>query len=133
MVVVDTNVLVHFMFEDEKSPWTRSLRFEDAQWILPELWRHEFLNVLATISKSGRDSLVVLTATWIRAEGLFNTCERKGNAVAALEMAASLSISGYDAQFLTLARQLGTVLVTEDRELLKKAPHLTRPLSYYQT
>jgi predicted nucleic acid-binding protein len=40
----------------------------------------------------------------------------------ALRLAVSTPVSGYDAQFVSLAHALGVPLVTEDKELLKNFP-----------
>lgn len=45
-----------------------------------------------------------------------------------LSLAKEISVSAYDATYLVLAKRLNTVLVTEDKELLTKAPNLTKPL-----
>ncbi len=37
-------------------------------------------------------------------------------------------VSAYDGTYLVLAQELGTVVVTQDKELLVKAPGLTKPL-----
>ena len=132
MVVVDTNVVVALLVQGPKMPWSRKLREQEPHWSVPELWRHEMLNVLATMERGKVFPRIALESIWKLAYGMLAPCERGLDYLAALEMAASLSISGYDAQFLTLARQMGTVLVTEDKALLRKAPHLTRPLSDFK-
>lgn len=45
-----------------------------------------------------------------------------------LNLAKGLDISAYDACYLTLAKERNIILVTADRELLTKAPDLTKPL-----
>ncbi len=47
----------------------------------------------------------------------------------ALDLAADLSISAYDARFLVAARMEGVKLVTEDAKLRAAAPKLTRSLA----
>jgi len=42
-----------------------------------------------------------------------------------LTLAIEKNISAYDAQYITLAKELGVYCVTEDTRLLKKFPNLT--------
>ncbi len=48
--------------------------------------------------------------------------EHEPSAERAIELAAEHRISGYDAQFVAAALELGVVCVTEDRELQNRLP-----------
>jgi len=51
VIVVDVNVVVHLLTGSGKHVAARSLWERDQNWCLPALWRHEFLNVLATLTR----------------------------------------------------------------------------------
>lgn len=122
MIVVDTNVVAYFFIEGEKTESARTLWEEEPQWILPPLWRHEFLNVVATYCRAGNMSAIDAEALWLNAVQLLGDSERIVDHVAALQLAISFRISAYDAQFVSLAKSVGGVLVTEDKTLIKTFP-----------
>lgn len=47
MIVVDTNILAHLYIENERTPLAQAVHTKDRSWIVPALWRHEILNILA--------------------------------------------------------------------------------------
>jgi predicted nucleic acid-binding protein len=48
---------------------------------------------------------------------------------AVFRSALDLGLSAYDAEFVVLARALGTPLVTEDHQILEAAPGVAVPLA----
>lgn len=58
MIVVDVNVVVYFFIEGERTTAARELMAHDADWRLPPLWRHEYLNVLATLTREGHATMI---------------------------------------------------------------------------
>ena len=70
----------------------------------------------------------------IVAEGVYNQMlavlrsqEKDPDPSVVLSLVEEYGISGYDAQFVALAIEFGVSLYTQDRELLKKFPKVTRP------
>lgn len=131
MIVVDVNVVVYFLIEGEKTASARNLRRRDPDWRLPALWRHEYLNVLATFAREGGATVAEARTLWRRGLGLFAAREQSVDMESALALAAENRISAYDAQYITLARRLQTVCVTEDRRLLGQFPALTRSMQVF--
>lgn len=128
MIVVDVNVVAYYVIEGEKTALARELMQREPDWRLPELWRHEYLNVLATYARQGGATLEQARVLWRRAVELFGPREQATDAQAALALAIQASVSAYDGQYLALAQRLGTVLVTEDRRLLKAFPAIARTM-----
>jgi predicted nucleic acid-binding protein len=89
---------------------------------VPLLWRHEFLNILATYAKAGGASLEEVQTLWNEASNLAGPGEHDVDMMEALELAVRGGISAYDAQYVALAQQLGVPLVTEDRRLREAFP-----------
>ena len=52
MIVVDTNVIAYVLIEGDKTALAQQVAKKDPDWKVPPLWRHEFLNVLATSAYS---------------------------------------------------------------------------------
>jgi predicted nucleic acid-binding protein len=133
VIVVDVNVVAYFLVEGEKTASARDLLRRDPDWRLPALWRHEFLNVLATFAREGGATIAEARTLWRWGVELFGHREQSVDMESALVLAAENRISAYDAQYIALARQLQTVCVTEDRRLLKIFPALTRAMQTFGT
>lgn len=129
MIVVDVNVIAYFFIEGDKTTSARDLARRDPDWRLPALWRHEYLNVLATFVREGGATAAEGRALWRRSVELLSPGEQGVDMEAALVIAAENRISAYDAQYIALARQLQTILVTEDRRILRTFPTLARAMS----
>ena len=128
MIVVDTNVIAYLLIEGDRTNPARSLWRDDPDWRVPPLWRHEFLNVLATFARHSGADLADTTQLWTRAVDAIGPGEIEVDMSAALELAVTTQISAYDAQIITLARRLSVPLVTEQKKLRNTFPNLTMPL-----
>ncbi|MFP4607436.1 MAG: type II toxin-antitoxin system VapC family toxin [Thiohalospira sp.] len=123
MIVVDVNVIVHLLTDTDRHPLAMRIYGQEQQWRVPPLWRHEMLNILATMTRNdvldGRSAGTL----WHNALGLFTPREQQPAMDQALEIAIEHGISAYDAQYVTLAMGLDTLLVSEDRKLQQRLPH----------
>jgi predicted nucleic acid-binding protein len=122
LIVVDTNVVAYLLIEGDRSAQAQQLWTIDPEWHLPVLWRHEFLNTLATLTKTGRAELDQVQEVWTGAVTLLSFGERDVEMPQALELAVRHRISAYDAQYVALAASLGVPLITEDQKLLRAFP-----------
>ena len=122
MIVVDTNVISYLLVEGEPTASAQKLWGLDSDWRVPSLWRHEFLNVLATLAKAGGLDLEDAQEIWRTALDLFSPCEEDANLADALRLAVRAGVSAYGAQYVALARHLEVPLVTEDRRLRTRVP-----------
>ncbi len=128
MIVVDVNVVAYFFINGEKTALARELLRREPDWRLPALWRHEYLNVLATFVRQGGAAIAEGQMLWRRGIELLGPREEGVEMESALVLAAEHRISAYDAQYIALARQLKTLCVTEDQRLLKAFPESTRTM-----
>ena len=131
MIVVDVNVVAYFLVEGEKTAAARDLLRRDPDWRLPALWRHEYLNVLATFAREGGATIAEARTLWPRGVDLFGSREQGMDMESALIVATENRISAYDAQYIALAQKRQTICVTEDRRLLKRFPALTRTMQAF--
>ena len=122
MIVVDTNLIVHFFANGDNSELAGRILVMDPGWSAPLLWRSEFRN---TLVKCVRGELI----EWSDAFQIMTEAESlmAGNEYAVvsgdvLSLAASSACSAYDAEFVVLARELGVPLVTTDKQLLEGFP-----------
>jgi len=128
MVVVDTNVLAYLLIEGDRSREAHALFARDPDWRSEAFLLVEFSNLLATYVRGGAlapsQAGRLLAEAESRMRGLLNVPHAR-----ALDVAAELSVSAYDARFIAAAQALGARLVTEDARLRAAAPALTRSLA----
>jgi hypothetical protein len=53
VIDADTNLVAYLLIDGDATPQARAAWQKDPDWILPPLWRSEFLNVLATSVRHG--------------------------------------------------------------------------------
>lgn len=125
MIVADTNLIANLILKQDQTETAQEVYRHDPEWVTPELWRHEFLNVLANYLRFDHVQPERLALAWQSANTLFANSARQPDMLLALKLAGERNISAYDAQYLTLAQTLNLPLVTEDRKLRQAAPDLT--------
>lgn len=124
MIIADTNLVSYLLIEGEQTPAARDVRRRDPDWVLPPLWRSEFLSVLTTAVRSEVIDEGQALSVWWSAQELFSGREQEPNGELVLAAALEHSISAYDAHFIVLATDLGVPLVTGDEDLAKRCPNL---------
>jgi predicted nucleic acid-binding protein len=120
-------------FPSAHSSSAASLHEKDPIWEAPLLWKSEFLNVLSLYYRKRlinyQESLTALDF----AERLIGSREHQVAARAIIDTFVSSSCSSYDCQFVVLARQLGTKLITYDKKLIGEFPGIAlTPDSYLE-
>ena len=133
MIVADTNLIVQLTLKLAQTEQAQSVYSRDPVWIMPELWRHEYLNVLANYLRFDNKPREVLINAWQGAAKLFENSVQPVDMEFALELAGDLNITAYDAQYLSLAKTSRVKLVTEDRKLRNAAPGLTSSMKEFLT
>jgi predicted nucleic acid-binding protein len=129
MLVIDTNVLVYLLIAGDRTQSAQILYAADDDWHTESFALVELSNVLATACRTRGLAQVRAARVLESAEQLLRDRLHTVAHAAALSLAASLSISAYDARFLALAQQLGSPLVTEDVRLRMVAPDWTRSIA----
>lgn len=122
MIVVDVNVVAYLLIQGESTAFAQAVWHRDPDWYVPLLWRHEYLNVLATYVKAGGATLEEVEALWGDAARLLAPGEREVHMESALALAAKRGISAYDAQYVVLSAALRVPLITADRRLRQAFP-----------
>ena len=122
MIVVDTNLLVHFYLRSERSELADKAFLKDPEWVAPLLWRSEFLNVLTTCLRKNIVNLELAIEIVGEAELLIESGEYSVGSLDILRLAAQSRCSAYDCEFVALARELNIPLVTTDKQILSDFP-----------
>ncbi len=129
MIVVDSNVLAYLYLPGEFTAHAEALLEQDPDWAAPVLWRSEFRNILAGCMR--RKTLTLAQAHGLQCEAvsLLAGMEFAVDSLAVLELVRDSDCSAYDCEFIALAAQFDTRLVTMDSKLLRAFPKRAVSLS----
>ncbi len=122
MIVVDVNILAHYVIKGEHTARVHRVWALDDGWIVPVFWRIEFQSILwkyVRVQAMQEDEAIVLLG---QAVDLFSANEQDIAGDTALREAMASGITVYDAQYVALARQLNVLCVTLDKPLQKACP-----------
>jgi len=128
MIVVDTNILAYLYLPGEFTEAAEALLESDPDWVAPILWRSEFRNILAGYVRRGSLSFDQALAIQEEAESLLAGAEYEVDSRSVMTLVKDSDCSAYDCEFVALARQLDTSLVTMDSKLLRAFPQIARAL-----
>jgi predicted nucleic acid-binding protein len=131
MIVVDTNVVAYLLIQGEKTSLAQQVYARDREWIVPALWQHEFLNVLASFVRSGGGDSATAANAWQEAVGLLGARQWDIAFMDALTVAVEHDISAYDAQFVVLAQSAAAPLISEDGRLQKRFPQIVQSMQAF--
>ena len=129
MIVVDSNILAYLYLPGDFTAAAEDLLVTEPEWAAPVLWRSEFRNILAGYLRRKSLTFEQAAALQAEAEQLLAGCEYEVDSRAVLELVRDSDCSAYDCEFIALAEELDTRLVTMDKKLLKAFPGRAVPLS----
>ena len=128
-MVIDTSILIPAFVDAPISASARRVVDPKAKWILPPLWRFEFTSAMVTLVRAGEIDSATAFGMMDDARTSVVNREVPVDQNQVLRTAVRYKISAYDAQYISLAEEYGTVCVTADEELLKKVPDHTISLA----
>lgn len=117
MIVVDAPLVAFLFIEGDLTPEARELFRRDQEWMTPPILNHEFLNILGAVGAE-EDGTEAIEAIWREARAFLAPRQQVPDPLASLRLAMESGLSGYEAQYLTLARTLGLPLVSASPRLL---------------
>lgn len=129
MIVVDTNIIAYLCIPGEHAEAGRELYNQDPKWAVPILWRSEFRNVLAGCFRRKALDFNAVCAIQNEAEYLLEGAEYEVKSNDVLTLVRDSNCSAYDCEFVALALQLDTNLVTADKALLRAYPGVAIPFN----
>ena len=129
MLLVDTNVVAYLLIQGVHTEAAQKLHSRDADWRSEAFLLVEFTNVLVSSIATKRMTPRQAEDLLATATALFDGKLARAAHASVLTTAVRHHVSAYDARFLTLARQLGSRLVTDDARLRAAAPALTQSLA----
>ncbi len=122
MIVADANLIAYLLIEGTFTPAASAVYERDSVWVVPPLWRSEFLNTLATSIRAGVLTQRRACDLWDSGIRMLGRSECEPDVEDVLQLTTHRRVSAYDAQYVVLARMLETVLVTADRKLARLCP-----------
>ncbi|MCC7517306.1 MAG: type II toxin-antitoxin system VapC family toxin [Pseudomonadales bacterium] len=131
MIVVDTNILAYLYLPTAFSGQAELLLLKHPKWTVPVLWRSEFRNVLALYLRKEILTLEQAYDIQTEAENLLAGNEYDVPSLDVLRLIEASECSAYDCEFVALAKRQNTVLVTEDKKILKQFPEITVSLTEF--
>jgi predicted nucleic acid-binding protein len=128
LIVVDASILAYCYLSGQFTTAARALMREEPDWAAPLLWRSELRSVLTGYLR--RQELSVQEARRIQseAEDLMRDNEYEVDSPSVLDLVSRCDCSAYDCEYVALATQLGTRLVTMDAKVLRAFPQVAAPL-----
>jgi predicted nucleic acid-binding protein len=124
VIVVDTNVLVYLYVRGQRTSEAEAVLARDPEWMAPILWRSEFRNTLTGLVRQRALQLAEALSIVDEAERQLSGREYTVVSHRVLQLAARSGCSAYDCEFVALAQDLGTSLVTTDNQVLRAFPSL---------
>ncbi|MBL7870596.1 MAG: type II toxin-antitoxin system VapC family toxin [Cyclobacteriaceae bacterium] len=120
MIIADTNLISYLYFETIHSELANEVHKFDAEWACPTLWRSEFVNVVSHYLRrkiiNHQDGLDVIDF----AQHTVGEREFTVSSYAVFELVSKSDCSSYDCEFVALAIELQSQLVTFDKKILKE-------------
>jgi predicted nucleic acid-binding protein len=128
VIVVDSNIIAYFYLPGAYTGAAQELLKRDEEWAAPILWRSELRNALASYLKRGDLALEEAWSIQSEAEDLMSGTEFEVDSRSVLGLARESDCSAHDCEYVALAMQLGTRLVTMDGRVLRAFPDVAVPL-----
>jgi predicted nucleic acid-binding protein len=124
VIIADTCLVFHLFNETLLTASAQKILARDPYWVLPPLWREEYANVLSKLARKKDRAIDDIIYHFNYTLEKLKNCEISVDTKKALQVSIEYKISVYDAHFVALAIDLNTLLVTEDKEILKNCTNL---------
>lgn len=131
MIVVDVNTLAYLWIPGEMTELATRALARDPHWVSSILWRSEFRNILAGYLRRGGLQRNAADRCLAGAESQLAGHEYLIPSALVMRKVHASTCSAYDCEYVALADDLKTILVTSDRQILDEFPSLTTSLKAF--
>ena len=131
MIVADNSVLVYFWLPGAFAEWAEAAKAQDGVWAAPVLWRAEFRNVLAGYLRKKLLTEAEANAAYLNVQKDLGAHEFTVPTERILKLVLASDCTAYDCEYVALAQDLNTELVTTDKQVLKAFPDLAVSLEKF--
>ena len=125
MIVVDVNTIAYLWIQGEMTELAERALARDPHWVSSILWRSEFRNILAGYLRRGDLDRSGVDRCLSGAESQLAGHEYLIPSALVVEKVAVSICSAYECEYVALAADLGTTLVTSDKQILRAFPTLS--------
>lgn len=125
MIVVDVNTIAYLWIPGEMTELAERALASDPHWVSSILWRSEFQNILAGYLRHGDLNAGMIAHCLGGAESQLTGYEYLIPSSLVMEKVAGSTCSAYDCEYVALAEDLKTMLVTSDNQILDQFPELS--------
>lgn len=124
MIVADVNLPIYLFVNGSFTSLAAQVLARDPFWVIPPCYRYELLNVVATHVR--KNEFDVAEALRVMRE-IARTVEVKNDPDRAevLRLSVVSRIATYDCEYVALAGELGTRVVTNDQKMMQAFPGIT--------
>ncbi len=116
MIVADTNLIAYLLIAGPLSEAAQTVWDRDGRWLVPQVWQHELLNMLATSVRARHIALAQAQDVWAHAPAFVRDAEVP--ALDVLSLAVDSHFATFDCYYVVLARKLNLHVVTADKKML---------------
>jgi predicted nucleic acid-binding protein len=131
MIVVDVNTIAYLWIPGEMTPLAERALARDPQWVSSILWRSEFRNILAGYLRRGDLDAETVARCIEGAESQLAGHEYIIPSALVMSQVGASTCTAYDCEYVALAQDLNTTLVTSDKQILAQFPRLTTSLKSF--
>ncbi|HIG31401.1 MAG TPA: PIN domain-containing protein [Verrucomicrobiales bacterium] len=128
MIVVDVNTIAYLWIPGEMTGLAEAALSRDPDWVSSILWRSEFRNILAGYIRRGGLNENAVTRCLEGAESQLAGKEHVIPSALVMQKVRESTCSAYDCEYVALATDLRTTLVTSDKQILDQFPALATSL-----
>jgi len=128
MIIVDTNVIAYLYLPTSYTPDAEKLLIQEPVWGAPYLWRSELRNVIALYLRQKIVSFEQAVQIQAEAELLMSENEFVVKSSDVLSLVKDSNCSAYDCEFVALAKNFKSTLVTTDKKILSEFPATAKSL-----
>ena len=131
MIVVDTNIIACLYLPTEYAEYAEELLIKEPVWSVPTLWRSVFRNVLALYLRKNIITFEQVIQIQTEAEALMDGNEFEISSIDVLKVVKDSVCSAYDCEFVALAQNLETRLVTADKKIISEFPNTATSIQLF--
>ena len=124
MIVVDSNIIAYAAIEGDFTQLAEKVFQTDGDWVAPNLWQIEFRNILAGYLRRKTHSFETIIGFYKHARDNLITKTFEVEYSAVLDLVNTSTLTAYDCEFVALAMELKTKLVTLDKKILSEFPNI---------
>ena len=131
MIVVDVNTVAYLWIPGEMTTLAEQALARDPHWVSAILWRSEFRNILAGYVRRKDLDRASADRSLNGAESQLAGYEYLVPSALVMQKVAASTCSAYDCEYVALAEDLKTTLVTSDKRILTDFPKLAVSLKAF--